>query len=158
MVIAVFAAIVAGANIAALVHNPPQSSQAISLPVGVLLPQVPGAYNPNVTQKTIYKTVCVSGYTRRIRPGVHYTQAIKEKQVHDLGYTDTDIKHYEEDHFIPLELGGHPINPNNLWPEPWMQANRSDPYENLLHTQLCRGDITLLRARRTIVQYKEKNG
>jgi hypothetical protein len=27
--------------------------------------------------------------------------------------------HYEEDHFISLELGGHPRDPKNLWPEMW---------------------------------------
>jgi len=25
--------------------------------------------------------------------------------------------HYEEDHFISLEVGGHPKDPKNLWPE-----------------------------------------
>ena len=40
------------------------------------------------------------------------------KQIAEYGYADTSTADYEEDHLIPLELGGAPRDPNNLWPEP----------------------------------------
>jgi hypothetical protein len=46
---------------------------------------------------------------------------------------------YEEDHFIPLELGGAPRNPKNLWPEPRSQSKLSDPLETKLKRQSARG-------------------
>jgi len=35
---------------------------------------------------------------------------------------------YEEDHFIPLEVGGNPEDPGNLWPEPWNLKIGSSDY------------------------------
>jgi hypothetical protein len=43
---------------------------------------------------------------------------------------------YEEDHFIPLELGGAPRNAKNLWPEPPSQSSLSDPLETKLKRQV----------------------
>lgn len=119
-----------------------------------ILPKIPGAYNHNVTQHSIGYTICVSGYTSRIRPSVDYTQALKKLQIKQLDYADTNIKHYEEDHLIPLELGGNPTSKKNLWPEPWYQADNSDPIENSLHRQVCNHEITLAGARANIKQYK----
>jgi hypothetical protein len=45
---------------------------------------------------------------------------------------------YEEDHFIPLELGGAPKNPKNLWPEPHSQSKLSDPLETQLKRKVCK--------------------
>src|SRR5216683_2609243 len=33
--------------------------------------------------------------------------------------TNKTPAHYEEDHLVSLELGGHPRDPRNLWPERW---------------------------------------
>ena len=74
--------------------------------------------NPDVTQDTIDSTICVSGWTATVRPPASYTTALKIQQIADYGYTDTSTADYEEDHFIPLELGGSPTDPGNLWPEP----------------------------------------
>src|SRR5262249_16206964 len=38
-------------------------------------------------------------------------------QIVQYGFTDTDTGHYEEDHIISLENGGHPRDPKNLYPE-----------------------------------------
>ncbi len=43
---------------------------------------------------------------------------------------------YEEDHMLPLELGGHPTDPANLWPQSWdgeNGAHAKDKLENKLH-------------------------
>ena len=65
---------------------------------------------------------------------------------------------YEEDHLIPLELGGAPRNPKNLWPEPRAQAKQSDPLETRLKHQVCKGLMKLARARATIRAFKFTNG
>ena len=44
-------------------------------------------------------------------------------------YADTNpISDYEEDHLIPLELGGSPTSPLNLWPEPGHHRTRKTPW------------------------------
>jgi len=56
---------------------------------------------------------------------------------------------YEEDHLISLELGGHPTDPKNLWPEPWegeWGARKKDVIETYLHRQVCAGKIQLIEA------------
>ena len=50
---------------------------------------------------------------------------------------------------IPLELGGHPTDPNNLWPEPYNIAHGArdkDKVENLLHDRVCSGQMALADA------------
>jgi hypothetical protein len=117
----------------------------------------PGALNPRVRQGTIRKTICKSGWTRTIRPPVRYTNALKIKQMplYELGGPPSL---YEEDHLIPLELGGAPQNPKNLWPEPRTQARKSDPLETSLKRQVCGRQITLARARAAIRRFKFTNG
>jgi hypothetical protein len=78
----------------------------------------PGAYNPDVTQSTIHSTICVSGWTATVRPPRSYTNALKAQGVIDYGYSDTNLADYEEDHLVPLELGGAPRDPGNLGPSP----------------------------------------
>lgn len=113
----------------------------------------PGATNPDVTQKNINKTICVAGWTKTIRPPSSYTTKLKIKQIKQYGYQDTKIADYEEDHFISLELGGHPTSPENLWPESYTSnpnARNKDAVENYLHKQLCAGTITLKEAQKEI--------
>lgn len=112
----------------------------------------PGAINPDVTQATIDSTICVPGWTRTVRPPVAYTNALKARQIAEYGYRDTDPAHYEEDHLIPLELGGAPRDPRNLWPEPRYNAGGAtaagkDRIENALKKNVCAGVMTLAAAR-----------
>src|SRR5689334_22685356 len=79
----------------------------------------PGAYNSAVTQSTIGSTICVSGWTATVRPPTSYTNPLKVQGIADYGYSDTSVADYEEDHLVPLELGGSPRDPDNLWPEPY---------------------------------------
>ena len=117
----------------------------------------PGVLNRKVRQSTIKKTICKSGWTKTIRPPVRYTNALKVKQMILYGETGTPSD-YEEDHFVPLELGGSPINPKNLWPEPHSQSRLSDPLETKLKRQVCAGLITLKNARAAIRAFKRTQG
>ena len=127
--------------------------------VGPVLPNAkvtPGAINPSVTQSNIGSTICVLGFTKTIRPPVSYTTGLKKSQLRTLpysGYGSTDTKLFEEDHLIPLELGGHPTDPKNLWPEPWSApygARLKDSLENKLHLLVCSHQITLRVAQKAI--------
>jgi hypothetical protein len=113
----------------------------------------PGVADPRVTQANILTTVCVSGYTTKVRPSNAYTDELKAEQIKAYGYTDTTLADYEEDHLIPLELGGHPTDPKNLWPEPLtgaFAATKKDGVENSLHNKVCSGLMTLLAAQTSI--------
>ncbi|MFB6536432.1 hypothetical protein ACFCY8_17240 [Streptomyces noursei] len=113
----------------------------------------PGAYNPDVTQSTIDSTICVPGWTKTVRPPVSYTTPLKIKQIAEYGYSDTDTADYEEDHLVPLELGGAPRDPKNLWPEPRYgnePAASKDSVENKLKTAVCNGTVQLDAARSAI--------
>ncbi len=110
----------------------------------------PGSLNTAVTQSSIDQTICSKGYTATIRPPVTYTNNLKRQQILDYGYQDTNLKDYEEDHFISLELGGNPTDPKNLWPEPHPSFNEKDKVENYLNKQVCDGLITLEEAQRQI--------
>jgi hypothetical protein len=95
----------------------------------------------------------VSGYTSRVRPPSSYTDALKIEQIKAYRYTDTNPADYEEDHLIPLEVGGHPTDPKNLWPEPRSgpyPASQKDGLENALHAAVCDGAMTLAAAQKAI--------
>jgi hypothetical protein len=109
----------------------------------------PGFTNPDVTQANIHSTICVSGWTKTIRPPASYTTALKIKQLAEGGYTDVNPSDYEEDHLVSLEIGGHPTDPRNLWPEIWdgdWGAHRKDRLENRLKTEVCSGRLPLIDA------------
>ena len=44
-----------------------------------------GSLNPNVTQDNIQQTVCVSGWTKEIRPSSSYTTKLKIQQMKEIG-------------------------------------------------------------------------
>ena len=113
----------------------------------------PGAYNPDVTQSTINSTICVSGWTATVRPPTSYTNPLKVQGIADYGYSDTNVSDYEEDHLVPLELGGAPRATGNLWPEPrygTKTATTKDGVETKLKNAVCAGTITLSAARSAI--------
>jgi hypothetical protein len=111
----------------------------------------PGAINPDVTQSNIHSTVCVKGFTKTVRPPRYYTNKLKRAQIRQYAYADTDPRDYEEDHLVPLSVGGHPDDPHNLWPQPrnseW-SANRKDELEYAIYRGLCNGEISLAEAQK----------
>ena len=115
----------------------------------------PGAINPMVTQENISQTICVRGWTKTIRTDMGYTESLKRQQIVAFGYGDRNLRDYEEDHLIPLELGGAPTDQRNLWPEPRMPSDNwtsdmKDHLENVLKHLVCRGAISLNEARMAI--------
>jgi hypothetical protein len=128
---------------------------AFALPKAAL---TPGVADPGVTQDDIGSTICVSGWTTRVRPPESYSERIKVQVMaaYGLGH---DVADYELDHLIPLELGGAPSAVGNLWPEPWEKrgarlappgtgAESKDQLENFLNRQVCERHLPLAQARR----------
>jgi hypothetical protein len=120
--------------------------------------RTPGAVNPDIHQDGIEQTICNPHWsTRSIRPSADYTNRLKFDQIAEYGDLDTNPRDYEEDHLIPLELGGNPTDPHNLWPEPYETsipdggARSKDAVENYLHREVCTGYLTLEQAQREIV-------
>jgi hypothetical protein len=121
----------------------------------------PGVVSADVTQANINRTICVSGYTsgrrlddgRTVRPSSSYTTALKRQQIVLYGYADTRLADYEEDHLIPLELGGDGYARGNLWPEAYAGttgARVKDKVENALHRLVCSGQLGLRTAQHAI--------
>lgn len=113
----------------------------------------PGAIDTSITQSNIESTVCLKGYTKTVRPSVYVTNRLKKQQILAYGYTDKNPSHYEEDHLIPLSIGGNPSNPLNLWPQPRISewgAVKKDALELRLYTMVCSGQLSLDDAREEI--------
>ena len=115
----------------------------------------PGTTNPLVTQETIRATICVSGWTRTVRPSTTVTGPMKRASARDYGYGGpTAIAEF--DHLISLELGGAPSDTHNLWVEPPLAgatsfSNPKDAVENRLHARVCAGTMSLAEAQRRIL-------
>lgn len=117
----------------------------------------PGATNPGVTQANIGETICNPHWsTKTIRPPEEYTYRLKRDQFAQYGDVDTKSGDYEEDHLIPLELGGNPTDPKNLWPEPYATsipdggAKYKDKVESYLRERVCDGAMPLAEAQHEI--------
>ena len=112
----------------------------------------PGAVDPRVTQENVRETICISGWTKTVRPPERFTNGIKMRMV-SAKADDSSASDYELDHFIPLELGGCPDCEANLWLEPYQPepgAHQKDRVENYLHRRVCSGAITLQQAQQQI--------
>ena len=119
--------------------------------------RTPGVLNPDVRQETIAETICVSGWTRTIRPPTTYTSGLKDQQMKEYAL-DGSPSDYQEDHLVSLELGGHPTDRRNLWPEPLPRAEAVDRIENQLHEQVCSGELPLAEAQERISAIKHRSG
>jgi hypothetical protein len=120
-------------------------------------PDVPGITDPHVTPATLDSTICVPGYTATVRPPVSYTGPLKTRLMAAHHYTDSQSD-YELDHLIPLELGGAPGDPGNLWLSRQPQARSDDKQENALRAEVCNGSIDLAAAQAQIVALKQAKG
>jgi hypothetical protein len=111
----------------------------------------PGARDPAVTQATVGQTICVSGYSKSVRPPERITD--KEKVASMAAYGDGGSPgDYEYDHLVSLELGGAANDARNLWPEPGSSPNPKDSVENALHRLVCSGEMSLARAQKIIAK------
>ena len=129
----------------------------------------PGVINPEVTQANIQQTICMKGWTSTIRPPASYTNSLKKQQLQGVRFADKNPAHYEEDHFMSLELGGSPGDAKNLWPEMWgtpgtpltsrgpfpssiVGAKAKDQTEKALNTAICNGTMSLQEAQQIIAR------
>jgi hypothetical protein len=87
--------------------------------------------------------------TKEIRPPQPYTQYLKRKLIEEYGYKDKRMGSYELDHLVPLSSGGHPYDPRNLWPQPWVgkcNAKHKDTLEWKMNELICSGEVPLKEA------------
>ena len=108
----------------------------------------PGSVDPAVAQADIRTTICTAGWTVKVRPPDSQTGYAK----HDVSapaYSLPPGTAGEEDHLVPLELGGS-NDITNLWLEAGKIPNPKDAVEDRLHREVCAGTITLARARAAI--------
>ena len=110
----------------------------------------PGTLNPEVTQATIGRTICRSGWTPTVRPPESITEPERFASMRAYGARGP-ASDYEYDHFVPLELGGATNDPRNLWPEPGASPNPKDAVEDELNRAVCEERMTLARAQHAIV-------
>ena len=95
--------------------------------------------NPQVTEANLGATICATGWMRTVRPPVQYTDRLKREQMAQLGLVGSPAD-YEEDHRLPLELGGDPRAPHNLTPEPHSSSSGKDQDENVFRHRVCSGE------------------
>ena len=110
----------------------------------------PGSIDPAVTQANIHQTICVSGYTKTVRPPSSDTERFK----FDVAYPEYGTPRSEKtelDHLVSLELGGS-NDAANLWPETPPTPNPKDKVENALHAAVCDGQVSLAAAQRAIAR------
>ena len=107
----------------------------------------PGAVDDSVTQSNIDSTICVSGYTAKVRPPASDTDKVKRIMYGDYGIPDGTPS--ERDHLVSLELGGS-NDARNLWIEPGKVPNPKDTVENTLHKAVCDHKVTLAAAQQAI--------
>jgi hypothetical protein len=138
------------------------AQQANSAPAqGVVAPALPnpaftpGAIDPAVTPQNLQSTVCVKGYTAKVRPDKKYTNRMKRQQLRQFNYADRNPQNYEQDHLIPLSIGGNPSDPKNLWPQPragqWGAEQKND-LEFVVYKMVCNGDISLAEAQQRVAR------
>jgi hypothetical protein len=113
----------------------------------------PGAINTAVGQGNIESTICVRGWTRTVRPSYEWSNSMKHRLLRQEGLPSSMIHAYELDHLVPLELGGAPADPRNLWLQPWnggWSAHAKDDLENQLNHLVCSHRLSLAEAQRAI--------
>jgi hypothetical protein len=109
----------------------------------------PGSLDPAVTQATIWQTICVAGWTARVR---NVPQAEKDAAMRSYGVDPRHHPPLEIDHLVSLELGGD-NSIANLWPEPALPKpgfREKDVVESFLRRQVCLGRLSLNGAQREI--------
>lgn len=97
----------------------------------------PGVTNP----AAIHQTICVTGWTATVRPPESYTEPIKRASIRAYGLPANTRG--ELDHLIPLEAGGSPSDPRNLWIEVGPIPNLKDRVEAAARSAVCAGRMPL---------------
>jgi len=114
----------------------------------------PGATDPRVKQRNVKRTICSDDYLAKARPSDSYVERLKARQIGRYKYPDATPSAYEEDHLVPIELGGDPDAPSNMWPQaysPAPGASEKDRVEAYLHDEVCAGHMTLAAAQQALL-------
>src|SRR5262245_32639021 len=111
-----------------------------------------GSLDPNVNQDNIEQTICVSGYTSLVRLPRADGYAIKLQFMSEAGIDPSLSPHYALDHIIPLALGGHPTDLDNLELQLLDIAKRKDRIEAKLQCLVCSNQVPLVDAQREIAE------
>jgi hypothetical protein len=111
----------------------------------------PGATNPDISSENQDDTICAHGQwsTKSVRPSAKFTNDLKAKQLASYYKGQGTAKGVEEDHLIPLTLGGCPTCETNLWPQPRSgehPASEKDRCEVRANKAVCAGDMSLADA------------
>jgi hypothetical protein len=110
----------------------------------------PGAVRKGVTLQAI----CGYGYSRSVRPTERYTERLKFSQMRAYQLPGR-ASEYEEDHLVPLSIGGAPRDPANLWPEPRHGPNSAaekDQLETWAARMACGHRLSLARLQRDMAK------
>ncbi len=108
--------------------------------------------NPTLTPGDVIQNLpldllCMEGYTTTVR-NVSKTTKKNVFELYNISYPPKENT-YVIDHLIPLELGGS-NSIKNLWPQSIEESSTSakmkDKLENMLHTKVCEGSISLYEA------------
>lgn len=113
----------------------------------------PGAINPSLSERDFRERCHEKGWTREFRPPTSYTNAMKRNAMRQAGISYDQRGAYEEDHLVPLCLGGAPYDARNLWLEPrggFWTAEKKDALERKLCRLACDGQIPLPEAQGAI--------
>jgi hypothetical protein len=152
-----FGALMAG-NALAQTKPATLSSPPLNSPSTTALPNpqiTPGAVDPAITPQNLQTTVCVKGYTASVRPDKKYTNRLKRAHLRQYNYADRDPRLYEQDHLIPLSIGGSPADPKNMWPQPRDQqwgAEEKNDLEFVVYKMVCNGELNLREAQQRIAR------
>lgn len=136
-----------------LARSPSAAAAACSYREAGALPDpacTPGAVNPDVRPDNISSTICAPGWTATIRPPVSFTESLKVQQMRAYGVEGRPASTFEEDHLVPLELGGAPRDPRNLWPQSEPFYPMKDQVENAARAAVCAGRMQLAEAQQRI--------
>ena len=112
----------------------------------------PGATDPEVNEANISESICKVTHftwTEGHMPPQSFLDPIEKDLIKQYGYEDTNLKHYQIDHLIPLSLGGHPTDVKNMWPQVLLakwSARRKDYLEQVMHDKVCKGEVSLKEA------------
>jgi hypothetical protein len=113
--------------------------------------QLADVLNDAVTQATIEKTICREGYLKSIQPPAAYMDGVKKNMLAMRGMDAVrQGSAYAVVHIVPLALGGHPRNPENLMLQPLegpLGVQKKQKLDLRLSRMVCARQITLVDAR-----------
>lgn len=105
---------------------------------------------PGSIQSSDKAAICTPGWAAAHR--MYFTKSERTAAFAKYGvHTLNPASYGEYDHLIPLELGGS-NNPDNLWPEKGKIPNPKDTIENVLHSAVCSGKLSLATAQQEIAK------